>query len=230
MLLDVLRGESLDFIDIIVRIFASLTVIFLTMPVHEFAHAFSAYKLGDKSQKYMGRLTLNPFAHIDYIGALAILFVGFGWAKPVQVNPMYFKNPKVGMAVTSFAGPFANLITAFVCMLLYNFIGFINVFAQSSIIVYAASLFSYIAEINIGLAVFNLVPFPPLDGSKVLAVILPDRIYYKVMQYENYLYFILIILVATGVLSRPIGIVSDFVFILFIFITSLPFGGILSFF
>ena len=230
MLLDVLRGESLDFIDIIVRIFASLTVIFLTMPVHEFAHAFSAYKLGDKSQKYMGRLTLNPFAHIDYIGALAILFVGFGWAKPVQVNPMYFKNPKVGMAVTSFAGPFANLITAFVCMLLYNFIGFINVFAQSSIIVYAASLFSYIAEINIGLAVFNLVPFPPLDGSKVLAVILPDRIYYKVMQYENYLYFILIILVATGVLSLPIGIVSDFVFILFIFITSLPFGGILSFF
>jgi Zn-dependent protease len=200
------------------------------MPVHEFAHAFSAYKLGDKSQKYMGRLTLNPFAHIDYIGALAILFVGFGWAKPVQVNPMYFKNPKVGMAVTSFAGPFANLITAFVCMLLYNFIGFINVFAQSAIIVYAASLFSYIAVINIGLAVFNLVPFPPLDGSKVLAVILPDRIYYKVMQYENYLYFILIILVATGVLSRPIGIVSDFVIILFNFITSLPFGGILSFF
>lgn len=227
MLLDVLRGESLDIFDIIVRIFASLAVIFLTMPVHEFAHALSAYKLGDKSQKYMGRLTLNPFAHIDYIGALAILLVGFGWAKPVQVNPMYFKNPKTGMAITSFAGPFANLITAFLCMILFNVTRFIGVFADSVIISYVASLFSYIAVINVGLAVFNLVPVPPLDGSKILAVVLPDRIYYKVMQYENYLYILLIILLATGVLSRPIGIVSDYVMYFFNFITLLPFNGIL---
>ena len=228
MLLDVLFGGSFDPIDILVRIFASITVIFLTMPVHEFAHAFAAYKLGDKSQKYMGRLTLNPFAHIDYIGALAILLVGFGWAKPVQVNPLYFKNPKVGMAVTSFAGPFANLITAFFGMLLFNISRFIGVFVGQVFMPYIANIFLYISIINIGLAVFNLVPVPPLDGSKILAVILPNRIYYKVMQYENYLYILLIILLATRVLTGPINFVSDFVIGIFNFVTLLPFNAILS--
>ena len=221
MLISALRefvfDGTVELPNILAKLFASIAVIFLTMPIHEFAHAFAAYKLGDKSQKYMGRLTLNPFAHIDYIGALAVLLMGFGWAKPVQVNPMYFKNPKVGMAITSFAGPFANLITAFIAMFLCFVFDFSNslFFERMEILNYVALAFLYISSINISLAVFNLVPLPPLDGSKILMVILPDRLYYMVMQYERYFYFLLIILVATSVISTPIGNASDFILNLF---------------
>lgn len=229
MLISALRefvfDGTVELPDILAILFASLAVIFLTMPIHEFAHAFAAYKLGDKSQKYMGRLTLNPFAHIDYIGALAVLLIGFGWAKPVQVNPMYFKNPKVGMAITSFAGPLSNLITAFVAIFVSCLVDFSNSsFLRLDLLNYVSLAFLYIASINISLAVFNLIPLPPLDGSKVLMVILPDRIYYKVMQYEKYFYFLLIILVVSPVLSTPIRAVSDFLLNAFYVVNALLFS------
>ena len=118
MLIDILNGSGLSFANIIVGILSSLAVIFLTMPIHEFAHAFAATKLGDPTPKYSGRLSLNPFNHIDYVGALGIILFGFGWAKPVGVNANYFKNPKRDMAITALAGPLSNLIVAFVAVFL----------------------------------------------------------------------------------------------------------------
>ncbi len=223
MILDVLTGGSFSITDVIIYILSALTVIFLTMPVHEFAHAYSAYKLGDNYQRYAGRLTLNPLAHIDYVGALAIILVGFGWAKPVQVNAHSFKNPKLGMALTAFAGPLANLIVAFVSLFLANLFVYLRWSLQLSFMIYVYLFFLYIAQINVCLAVFNLVPVPPLDGSKVLAAILPDRIYYKVMQYEQYLYIFLIILIVAGVLDGPLSIAVNFFMGIFNYITQLPF-------
>lgn len=224
MLLNILSGADINITETIIYILSALAVIFLTMPVHEFAHAFAAYKLGDSSQKYMGRLTLNPFAHIDWFGALCILVAGFGWAKPVQVNPYSFKKHKRDMAITAFAGPLANLTVAFICILIYNLLGFVCYFFYSNLFVYIAMFFNFIAIINISLAVFNLIPVPPLDGSKILAIVLPDRLYYKLMQYERYIYFAVLILIFTGALDGPINFAMSHIYSLFVRLTWFPFS------
>ncbi|MBO4733632.1 MAG: site-2 protease family protein, partial [Clostridia bacterium] len=121
MLLDVIRGNA-SIPEVIAAIFSALIVIFLTLPVHEFAHGFIADKLGDPTPRWQGRLTLNPLAHIDPIGSLGIILFGIGWAKPVSVNARYFKNPKMGMAITALAGPVSNIIMALLSLLLMNII------------------------------------------------------------------------------------------------------------
>ena len=224
MLLDLISGAEFQISDVLVYILSALTVIFLTMPVHEFAHAFAAYKLGDYSQKYAGRLTLNPFAHIDWFGALCIILAGFGWAKPVEVNSYNFKNRKRDMAITAFAGPLANLVVAFVCVLAQNLLYFIYIKTTLDLLLYIGAFFNYVAIINISLAVFNLIPVPPLDGSKILAIILPDRLYYKFMQYERYIYFAVLLLVFTGVLDRPITFARFYIYYAFDCLTSLLFN------
>lgn len=205
-MLILLLSRELNLATAIIYILSALAVIFLTSPIHEFAHGFIADRLGDPTARYQGRLTLNPFAHIDYMGALGILLVGFGGARPVPVNPYNFRNPKRDMAFVAVAGPLSNIVAAFVCMVLANLV---LVTTRTLAFYYVFLFFYFIAQINVRLAVFNLIPVPPLDGSRILAQFLPNRIYYKLMQYERYIYFILIILVFSGSLSGPISNASD---------------------
>lgn len=221
MIRQLLSGE-MGFIDIVIYILSALTVIFLTLPVHEFAHGFAATKLGDPTPRYQGRLTLNPFAHMDYMGSLCILLFGFGWAKPVQVNSYNFKSPKRDMAITAFAGPLSNLVVALISLLLRNILIIIG-FKSFGVLFYVAYFFVYVAEINVYLAVFNLIPIPPLDGSRILSVILPNKYYYSLMRYERYIYFGLFALLFLGALQIPLANASGFVLGLLNKIASLPF-------
>lgn len=224
LLLSLIRNGNFSITEVIVCIISSLVVIFFTMPIHEYAHSFTAYKLGDHSQRYSGRLTLNPFNHIDWFGALCILVAGFGWAKPVMVNQYNFKNAKSGMAITALAGPLANLILAFISLFLYNVFLFFFYSSKFILLIYIGLFFQYVAIINISLAVFNLIPVPPLDGSKILAIVLPEKLYYKLMQYERYIYFAILILIFSGALDGPISIARNYIFNIFVNITSMPFN------
>ncbi|MBQ7047026.1 MAG: site-2 protease family protein [Oscillospiraceae bacterium] len=223
MLLSLLRnGFS---ISTLIGVFSSIFVVFCTMPVHEYAHAFVATKLGDQTPRLSGRLTLNPLAHIDIMGALMILLFRFGYAKPVPVNPRNFKDPKKGMALTAAAGPISNLIMSVFFILLAN-IACVIYSKTGGFIVAEVSLlfFFYAASINVYLAVFNLLPIPPLDGSRILGLILPSKIYYKVMQYERYIVLAVFALILFGVLSGPLSFVSNKLFYGIAWLVSLPFG------
>ena len=218
MLFSILRGAS--GIEIAILFLARLFVVFCTLPVHEYAHAFVADKLGDKTARLSGRLTLNPMAHIDILGAIMILFVGFGYAKPVPVNPRNFKNPKKGMALTALSGPFSNILMAVVFMFLSNVL---SLFGSSLFVQAFYVFFSFAASINIGLAVFNLIPIPPLDGSRVLELLIPDRYYYKFAQYERYIVIVIFGLIVFGVLDAPLAFLQNHLYSALDYIVSLPF-------
>ncbi len=222
MILDLLRGG--ESFELIITFFSRLFVIFCTMPIHEYAHALIATKLGDNTPKYNGRLTLNPMAHISPLGAIMIFLCGFGYAKPVNVNPRNFKDPKKGMALTAIAGPISNLIMGFVAIFIST--AFARIYYNNPTTIFLAIYyFLYFAGVvNVNLAVFNLLPIPPLDGSRILQLLIPAKYYFKFMQYERYVVMVVFILILSGVLSRPLSIISNLVISLFSNIASLPFG------
>jgi Zn-dependent protease len=215
-----LSGQT-DFIYLIISLGAMAFVVFCTLPLHEFAHAFIAVKLGDDTPRLSGRLTINPMAHISPMGALMIFLFGFGYAKPVPVRMRHFKNPKRDMAIVALAGPLCNILQAFVYMILFCAITNINTTNMG--IVYIAFFFYYAAQVNVSLGVFNLLPIPPLDGSRLATALLPAKYYFKIMQYERYIMIGLFVLLFTGILSTPLSYLSGLLFNLIYKIASLPF-------
>jgi Zn-dependent protease len=216
----VLSGQT-DFIYLIISLGAMAFVVFCTLPLHEFAHAFVAVKLGDDTPRLSGRLTINPMAHISPMGALMIFLFGFGYAKPVPVRMRHFKNPKRDMAIVALAGPLCNILQAFVYMILFCAITNINTTNMG--IVYIAFFFYYAAQVNVSLGVFNLLPIPPLDGSRLATALLPAKYYFKIMQYERYIMIGLFVLLFTGILSTPLSYLSGLLFNLIYKVTSLIF-------
>ena len=177
----------------------TIPAILIAITAHEFAHGYVSYRLGDPTPKREGRLTLNPFAHLDFWGTICLLLFRMGWAKPVRINTAYYKNRKKGIILVSLAGPCMNYLVGFLGMLLYG------VFYQngSSIMLW----FYYLAVINIGLGTFNLIPLPPLDGSNVLQGLIPGarRFFAKIRRYAP---LILVLCLVTGLLWTPINYVN----------------------
>ena len=205
--------DNMDWSSLIQLLLRVVAVLFCIV-FHEVSHSVAAWLLGDPTAKRQHRLSLNPLRHIDPFGALMMLLVGFGWAKPVPVDMRYFKKPKIGMAITALAGPLSNFILAYVMMLLaYIFLGiFVVIEAPYSGVTQGILDFCIMtASLSIGLGVFNLIPFPPLDGSKILGVLLPDRIYYKILRYEFAGTIILMALLWLGVLDVPLYAARSFV-------------------
>lgn len=191
-----------------------VAAVLICIMVHEVCHGLAAYLLGDPTAKAQHRLSFNPLRHIDPFGALMMLLVGFGWAKPVPVDMRYFKKPKAGMAITALAGPFSNFILAYVALLIAYLILGIAVMTgafASSLVQGLVDFCSLTASLSIGLGVFNLIPFPPLDGSKVVGAFLPDRIYYKILRYEFAGTVVLMALLWLGVLDGPLYAVRGWI-------------------
>lgn len=224
-LLDFFRGD-LKAIDLIIYILSITYVCLCATPLHEFAHAFVAVKLGDDTPKLRGRVTINPMAHIDPLGFLMIFLFGFGYAKPVEVRARNFKKPKRDMAIVALAGPLSNFIQAFVYLLISAIFSVVLIITGIAPLEYICMFFTFAALINIRLGVFNMIPVPPLDGSRLLTAVLPTKVYFKIMQYERYISIGLMLLLFTGVLSRPLSIISEFVYNIFEFIIFLPFNFI----
>ena len=182
----------------------------LCITFHETCHGLAAYRLGDNTAKRMGRLSLNPLKHVDLMGLIMMALFRFGWAKPVPVDMRNFKNPKAGMALTALAGPVSNVVLAYAAVVLCHFVIFLaDRLGSTWLLLALAQFFVYVEIISAGLAVFNVFPIPPLDGSKVLFALLSDRAYDQLMRYEKYGMGLLMALLVTGAIDRPLGAMRD---------------------
>lgn len=201
-----------NFLDMLIDACAKIGVLLLCFPIHECAHAYVANKLGDPTGKEKGRITLNPFKHLDWFGALTILAFGFGYAKPVPVNITKFKKPKLYFALTALAGPVSNLIMAVILAVVCRVLCFF--YTGSGVLAVIIACLDYAAYVNISLAVFNLIPVPPLDGSRLLMAALPDKTYVKFLKSEKYLVVALfaVIFILNRIGFSPLSIISQAVY------------------
>ena len=205
--------DALDF-GSLESILLRLAAVFLCLTIHETCHGLAAYALGDPTAKRAHRLSLNPLRHIDWIGFFMMIVAGFGWAKPVPVNPNYFKKPKEGMAITALAGPVSNFLLALALLLAARLV-YLRALMTGTL---PETLFSFLvntASLSVGLGLFNLVPVPPLDGSKVAAVLLPDRAYNWLMRYEQLGMVLLVVIISVGIGSNALDVAIRWVFELF---------------
>lgn len=207
-LLSLLRGYHVDLGTVAAQVISILFVILCILPLHELAHAWVANKLGDPTAKLEGRLTFNPLASVDPMGALALLLFGFGWAKPVPVDSRYFRKPKRDMAITALAGPVSNLLAAFVGAVLVAVMEAFSPYNGFTNFVY--NVLWYYVVVNISLAVFNLIPMPPLDGSRIVAAFLSDRAMYTYYRYQNLFVMVMFLLLLSGALSGPLATAQTF--------------------
>ncbi len=200
--------------NIIAQITSFLFVIpcvLIALMIHEVSHGFMAYKLGDPTARNLGRLTLNPLKHLDPLGTICMIFFHFGWAKPVPINTRYFKKPRRDMALTAAAGPVSNFIMAFIGLLIYYILHSLSdVFpptSQFGVNMWnaALTLSATFHRINLSFGVFNLIPLPPLDGSRILFIFLPPKYYFGIMKYEQYIKIAFLILLWSGIISLPLS-------------------------
>lgn len=194
-----------------------LPCILIALPVHEVAHGYVACRLGDPTARNFGRLSLNPLKHFDLLGVICMLFVGFGWARPVPVNTRHFKKPRRDMALVALAGPISNLIMGFIGLLLYCIVAAIfsrieNMPAFSvSLVGSVLEFLNVFAVLNVSLAVFNLLPIPPLDGSRLLMLFLPPKAHLWVVQHERYITIVVFVLLIANILDVPLYLLRNLV-------------------
>ena len=217
----IISGGS-DIKSYIIQLLLSLPIILLALSLHETAHGYVAYKLGDPTARNLGRLTLNPVKHLDPIGFLCMLLAGFGWANPVPINSRNFKNPRRDIALTSIAGPVSNLLLAFIFVIIFRFsyepimTNSVRAMLTGNTFLSNALQYTYIfiylaIQMNITLAVFNLLPIPPLDGSKILYMFLPPKTYFKIAPYERYISIAFMLLLLTGIVSPLLSTVTGYI-------------------
>ncbi len=202
------RG-SFSFLDVVFLVLTYAVLILVVLPFHEFAHAFVAHLCGDNTAKWQGRLTLNPFAHLTLFGTLMLVVCGFGTARAVPVNPMNFRNRKRDSVLVSLAGPLSNLLMAVVAVGIFCLVVLVGNYAAIQIA--AMVCLDILLPINITLAVFNLLPIPPLDGSRLWSTFLPLRWRLLLEQYSNYFIIALFLLLMTGVLDYPLNLLTNLV-------------------
>lgn len=208
-------------LESLLSLLLSLPILLFSLSCHEVAHGYIAYKMGDPTARNLGRLTLNPLKHLDPMGTILMLLVGYGWAKPVPINTRYFKNPKKGMVLTALAGPVTNLLLGLILSILCApfpiFMGML--FMKESTSLFTITITSIIydtlyygAYLNIVLAVFNLFPVPPFDGSRIFLSFLPPKWYFGIMKYEQYILIITLALFYLDILTVPVAFVTNFIF------------------